>query len=416
MLAPTSIFRIPRPACLYKHYKGGVYQVNHVAKHTETNEAFVIYHNVENPNMQWARPLTMFNEYVDISSGKSQLRFEEILENKELKDAGDNAALVQYLSDFCNFDFDGFIEIHPFNNFDSNHALDLDVVSDHTEICICLNNGGWITSWNISNPKYHTYFKYGTTFKNTHLYVETPYVDNKLISSLEDKIKKQLHELTFLFTIQVIIEGYDDLYNQIDDICIKRIQTDPEFNYRIIRYEPTEENFTSNISGILIDARSSDILDAGIETITYTASEDNNKEKSTIYPYAHLRDKLTGNIFTVIAAHVNGCASQYPVSGLEALKKFMLQLSDKYDNGNIIAIGDFNTPPMFAKKIFNNSDFNLVTTNYLTHCNPNSQACKYDFAVLYPKSFTAEANELGFQRMSKYSQALVKSINKAIKQ
>jgi hypothetical protein len=39
---------------VWKHYKGGVYQVDDVALHTETNDYCVIYHRIEGPRFDAA--------------------------------------------------------------------------------------------------------------------------------------------------------------------------------------------------------------------------------------------------------------------------------------------------------------------------------------------------------------------------
>jgi len=52
---------------VYQHYKGGLYVVKHVAKHTETDETLVIYHDVE--GRCHARPEKVFNEMVDAVPG-----------------------------------------------------------------------------------------------------------------------------------------------------------------------------------------------------------------------------------------------------------------------------------------------------------------------------------------------------------
>lgn len=53
---------------LYQHYKGPVYRVLHVAHHSETEEALVIYQAVYGDKGYWARPLSMFTERVSIRS------------------------------------------------------------------------------------------------------------------------------------------------------------------------------------------------------------------------------------------------------------------------------------------------------------------------------------------------------------
>ena len=60
---------------IYKHFKGNVYEVICVAKHSETKEKLVIYKDSSNT---WARPLNMFLEYLD---GKP--RFELVKEIKK---------------------------------------------------------------------------------------------------------------------------------------------------------------------------------------------------------------------------------------------------------------------------------------------------------------------------------------------
>lgn len=61
----------------YKHYKGGMYKVLGVAKHSETLEDLVIYEALydNETSKLWVRPLTMFSDLVEID-GKQVPRFE----------------------------------------------------------------------------------------------------------------------------------------------------------------------------------------------------------------------------------------------------------------------------------------------------------------------------------------------------
>lgn len=61
----------------YQHFKGNYYQVLHIARHSETEETFVVYHPLDQKDDIWIRPLTMFNETI-IREGKSLQRFQFI--------------------------------------------------------------------------------------------------------------------------------------------------------------------------------------------------------------------------------------------------------------------------------------------------------------------------------------------------
>lgn len=58
---------------IYKHFKGNLYEVIDIAKHSETEEEMVVYRSLKN-NMLWVRPLKMWNEIVK-RDGKEYLRF-----------------------------------------------------------------------------------------------------------------------------------------------------------------------------------------------------------------------------------------------------------------------------------------------------------------------------------------------------
>jgi len=60
---------------LYRHYKGGTYQVIGVARHSETDEQLVVYRCVYDNYSLWVRPLAMFLETV-LVDGRTVPRFE----------------------------------------------------------------------------------------------------------------------------------------------------------------------------------------------------------------------------------------------------------------------------------------------------------------------------------------------------
>ena len=63
----------------YRHFKGKLYKVIGVAKHSETLEEFVVYEALyENPvSKVWIRPKKMFLEIVEVD-GKKVPRFEYV--------------------------------------------------------------------------------------------------------------------------------------------------------------------------------------------------------------------------------------------------------------------------------------------------------------------------------------------------
>lgn len=61
----------------YRHYKGNEYEVLAIGKHSETLEDLVIYRALYGEHGIWARPLSMWNEIVEVEGVKMH-RFEKI--------------------------------------------------------------------------------------------------------------------------------------------------------------------------------------------------------------------------------------------------------------------------------------------------------------------------------------------------
>ncbi|PHR54262.1 MAG: hypothetical protein COA44_13660 [Arcobacter sp.] len=66
----------------YKHYKGPEYEVIEIARHSETEEEYVVYRTLYGDFSLWIRPLSMFIEEVNYE-GKRVKRFEYIGEMSE---------------------------------------------------------------------------------------------------------------------------------------------------------------------------------------------------------------------------------------------------------------------------------------------------------------------------------------------
>lgn len=50
----------------YRHYKGNLYEVIGTARHSETEEAFVVYRALYGEGELWIRPKAMFLEKVGV--------------------------------------------------------------------------------------------------------------------------------------------------------------------------------------------------------------------------------------------------------------------------------------------------------------------------------------------------------------
>ena len=69
----------PMELGLYKHYKGNMYEVIGIAKHSETLEEMVVYKATyqEEPYNIWVRPKAMFLEKIEINGNLIE-RFSKI--------------------------------------------------------------------------------------------------------------------------------------------------------------------------------------------------------------------------------------------------------------------------------------------------------------------------------------------------
>ena len=72
------------PLGLYRHYKGQLYEVIGMARHSETLQPLVVYRALYGEHGLWVRPAEMFEERVEIE-GVSQPRFARLVADSPLR-------------------------------------------------------------------------------------------------------------------------------------------------------------------------------------------------------------------------------------------------------------------------------------------------------------------------------------------
>ena len=69
---------------VYRHYKGNLYQVLHIATHSETGEKLVVYRALYGDYGVWVRPVAMFNQMIEVD-GKMLPRFAQVVQDEFIK-------------------------------------------------------------------------------------------------------------------------------------------------------------------------------------------------------------------------------------------------------------------------------------------------------------------------------------------
>jgi len=83
---------------IYRHYKGGEYQVLEEVKNSETKEEMVVYRDIKDEHKLWVRPRAMFFSEVEIA-GEKKPRF-QFLREEEVESA--EQKYLRALADYQN--------------------------------------------------------------------------------------------------------------------------------------------------------------------------------------------------------------------------------------------------------------------------------------------------------------------------
>ena len=68
----------------YRHFKGNIYRVLHIAKHSETLEEMVVYQAMYGERGIWVRPMAKFEEEIE-KDGRTFRRFKPISDEEAEK-------------------------------------------------------------------------------------------------------------------------------------------------------------------------------------------------------------------------------------------------------------------------------------------------------------------------------------------
>ncbi len=136
---------------IYRHFKGGIYEVKGVAFHSETEEPLVIYQPLQSEPRLWAQPVVMWKETV-LQDGLEQHRFRFLADDLEELDSKPRFRMIEDVVDameicgtelFCDTDNQYFVdrESNRVVSLESLQPLDDEVFDEKRYILIEKDDG-----------------------------------------------------------------------------------------------------------------------------------------------------------------------------------------------------------------------------------------------------------------------------------
>ena len=322
--------------------------------------------------------------------------------------------------EFCKF----YTKI---SQFSGTLPLRDEVASDHAEIMLDCGYGV-ISAWNISNPAHHHYFGINPnyTFSQTHMY-------NLREDILEDKVNKQMNHiierlLQGVVDIQIVVEGYLELYNRIKPILNSlgiEIFYDESPQIPTVLEPPDRSSALTvpidrmNVTAIMFNKSAYAIQRKIIFSDVYIEENDTVRtgemRKVRLYdiPVIYLRT-YDGSVIVVGGVHIHGSNSRFPKSGLNLFTQMLSNiLSENFSQvTSLIFMGDFNTVPKHVGDalkdvVTSGPRFKILLSDYPTSVNPGNEVSYYDMAVVYQLN---HAVMLPLDQTGVETQALIESI------
>ena len=111
---------------VYRHFKGNLYWVICVAKHSETMEEMVAYCDITDEAKIWVRPISMWGEEV-IADGEKQPRFRFLASSLDELDERPTFSLIEAIKDnMAQFRHNGEYNMLRFYHKPTSDILEVD--------------------------------------------------------------------------------------------------------------------------------------------------------------------------------------------------------------------------------------------------------------------------------------------------